>query len=55
MDTPKLVKVSKEVFKDILDSMEKSIEPKSSKITRKRIIKKSKDPSLTKKEKNCLN
>ena len=60
MDTPKLVKVSKEVFKDILNSMKKSIknpttEPKSTQVTRKRIVKKSEDPSLTKKEKNCLN
>ena len=55
MDTPKLVKVSKEVFKDIFDSAKKSIknpttEAKPLPPIRKRIVKKSVEPSFTKKE-----
>ena len=73
MVTPKLVKVSKEVFKDIFNSGEKSIkipatEAKPLALTdaehptteakplppiRKRIVKKSVDPSFTEKE-ECL-
>ena len=80
MDTPKLVKVSKEVFKDIFNSVKKSITnpateakplaladakrtkaiPKSSDTPkppppiRKRIVKKSVEPSFTKKEKALI-
>ena len=59
MDTPKLVKVSKEVFKDIFKSVKKSItnpttEAKPLPPIRKRIVKKSVDPSFTKKEKALI-
>ena len=59
MDTPKLVKVSKEVFKDIFNSVKKSItnpttEAKPLPPIRKRIVKKSVDPSFTKKEKALI-
>ncbi len=55
MDTPKLVKVSKEVFKDIFNSVKKSItnpttEAKPLPPIRKRIVKKSVDPRFTEKE-----
>ena len=55
MDTPKLVKVSKDVFKDIFNSVKKSItnpttEAKPLPPIRKRIFKKSVDPSFEEKE-----
>ena len=57
LDTPKLVKVSKEVFKDIFHSVKKSITNPTTEATpippiRKRIFKKSAEPSFTKKEKS---
>ena len=55
LDTPKIVKVSKEVFKDIFNSVKKSItnpatEAKPLPPIRKRIVKKSVDPRFTEKE-----